>query len=142
MTPKQESEILMQEMLVFAKKMLKEYGEFHPFGGMLATDGRISHVGIDASDEFPSGREQAQELAASFHRRAANGDLRAAAIVTNVAIEPPGKAEKVDAIQIAIDHSENYAVHVFFPYSITPQSGLVVERPFATKGNSFAFRRE
>jgi hypothetical protein len=45
MTPKAECEVLMKEVLAFAEQMLRDYGEFHPFGGTIDRDGGIALVG-------------------------------------------------------------------------------------------------
>jgi len=39
MTPKAECEVLMKEVLAFAERMLRDHGEFHPFGGIIQRDG-------------------------------------------------------------------------------------------------------
>ena len=50
MTPKDESNKLMNSVTPFAKKMLAEYGEFRPFGGYLKTDGAIVDVAANTND--------------------------------------------------------------------------------------------
>ena len=42
---KKDVEALFGELLVFAKLMLRDYGEFHPYGGYMKNDGSIVHVG-------------------------------------------------------------------------------------------------
>ena len=52
-TPKQESESLMDEMLPFAKHMLGNYGEFSPFGGLIKTDEQIILLGAGSGRRAP-----------------------------------------------------------------------------------------
>lgn len=47
MNGKRDAEMLMRELLSFAKQMLDEHGEFHPFGGYMKPSGEIVHVGVD-----------------------------------------------------------------------------------------------
>ncbi|MDO8553694.1 MAG: hypothetical protein Q7S22_02715 [Candidatus Micrarchaeota archaeon] len=127
---------LTHEMLDFAKKMLSKYGEFHPFGGVIKKDGDIAHVGAYAGKEFPLGQNLVDIMLDSFKEDARKEKIKAAAIVANVTITPPGKS-KIDAIRICLDHKDNYSMQVFFPYILTKD--LVVDNPFATKGLRFAF---
>ncbi len=146
-TPKQESESLMDEMLPFAKHLLGSYGEFHPFGGLIKVDEQIILLGPGAGEEFPSRRDLVNVLSDGFRERALTGEIRAAAIVAQVTVPlsgkegEEGKPEKVDAVRISLDHHDGYAVHVFFPYR---KDGTLVTfaEPFAAPGTSFAFRGE
>jgi hypothetical protein len=49
-TPKDDVEKLMNALLPFAEKMLREHGEFYPYGGAMSADGKIFH-----QDERESG---------------------------------------------------------------------------------------
>jgi hypothetical protein len=142
MTPKEECERLMVEMKEFAKQMLRSHGEFHPFGGTIRIDDAIVHASADAGTEFPRGDDLVEILADSFHAEAMAGNIRAAAIVANVRVTPPGQSSATDAIRISLDHVGGYAAHVFFPYRLSDPDALVVEKPFASKGLSFAFSGE
>ncbi len=53
MTPKQESESLMDEMLPFAKHLLGSYGEFPPFGGLIKMDEQMILLGAGAEESGP-----------------------------------------------------------------------------------------
>jgi hypothetical protein len=142
MTPKQECEGLMTEVRLFAERMLREHGEFHPFGGTIQSDGRVALVGADTGDEMPPAGDLINVLTEGFRREVAAGDIRAAALVVNVSVLPPKQQDKVDAIRIALDHRDGYAVRVFFPYHLLADAGLKVEAPFALTGISFAFGGE
>ncbi|PYP55124.1 MAG: hypothetical protein DMD40_14440 [Gemmatimonadetes bacterium] len=48
-SPKQEPELLMNAALPFAEQMLRQQGEFYPYGGLLSIDGSIVHVGAQHS---------------------------------------------------------------------------------------------
>ena len=147
MTPKQESESLMDEMLPFAKHMLDSYGAFPPFGGLIKMDEQIVLLGAGSGDELPPRGNLVDVLSNGFRARALTGEIRAAAIVAQVTVPLSGQGSRwemegeVDAVRISLDHHEGYAVHVFFPYR---KDGTMVTfaKPFASPGTSFAFRGE
>ena len=62
--------------------------------------------------------------------------------MVNVSTVPPKQQDKVDAIRVALDHRDGYAVRVFFPYHLLADSGLRIEPPFALPGISFTFGGE
>jgi hypothetical protein len=138
MSAKKESERLMNDLLPFAEKMLKEHGEFHPFGGAIKSDGSIVHVGASAGEEFPRGKDLVGMLKESFREQARRGEISVAAIVANVSVEPPDSDNKVDAAEVAIDHRDDYAVRVFFPYVIS-EGQVSLGAPFASESERFAF---
>lgn len=117
MSPKEESEYLMNDILPLAERMLSEEGEFHPYGGYICTDGAVVHVAV--SLETTKGTEYVQAMIDDFLDRANQGQLRAVAMVTNVRIQPPGAPEKQDAIQVSLEHASGYWADVFFPYELS-----------------------
>jgi hypothetical protein len=151
MTPKEECEGLMDELIGSAEQLLVREGEFHPFAAILAEDGQVQEVApMPAS---PGGPDLVGWLAASLKTRAAESQqVRAAGIVALVSVERPGTQEAVDAIRIALDHKQGYAAHVFFPYRLRSDQAnageparpreVILDEPFATRGVSFAFRGE
>ncbi len=138
MTPKQDAQLLVDELLPFAKLMLGKFGEFHPFGGKIAPDGSLVHVGAKTEDESGPSQEVIEVLEAGFRSEASSGAIRAAAIVVNVSVKPPGGSGKVDAIEIRIDHKDGYSVSVLFPYAIDA-GNVTTGQPFAFAGVRFAF---
>ena len=143
-TPQQESESLMDEVLPFAKHMLGNYGEFPPFGGLIKTDEQIILLGAGSVEELPPRRDPVDVLSNGFRQRALTGEIRAAAIVAHVMVPQSGKSEgseKVDAVRVSLDHHDGYAVHVFFPYQKEGKR-VTFAKPFASPGTSFAFRGE
>jgi len=74
----------MNELLPFAERMLAQFGEFHPFGGKMLSDGSIVHVGADAGEEHPPGSRLVELMKTVFAKEGAAGAIRCAAIVVNV----------------------------------------------------------
>src|SRR5580698_7631415 len=104
--------------LAFAKKLLKDYGEFYPFGVAMGLDGKIIAVGAGAGDgnDNPPPGELIDLMIVHFKQEAGGGQLRAAAIFYDVLTLPPGQAEKCDAICASLEHQSGEAYDAFAPY--------------------------
>src|SRR5689334_25220904 len=118
----------MNDGIVFAEHMLAEHGEFYPFGRTLTTDGRIQVVGAQASTDHPKSQELIDMLLQAFRTGAQAGEHRAIALFFDVRVQHPGTREKVDAVQVGVEHRDGYCADVFFPYTLergTPRFGAV-----------------
>lgn len=140
MTPKNEAEALMNDLLPFAKQMLQEFGEFHPFGGMMMADGSVKHTGAVTESEYGPPAELIVLLEGALREEAARRTIRVAALVLNVSVPAPGSDRKVDAIEVRLDHMEGFTASVFVPYAMSG-GGLETGAPFASTGDRFAFGR-
>ena len=107
---------LLNVALEFAKKMLKEHGEFYPFGASMGIDGNITMDGAATGREHPPSQELHDLLSESYTQRANTGVLRAAAICADVRVPPPSSDQKTDAIQVGLEHANGEAATVFLPY--------------------------
>jgi hypothetical protein len=138
-TPKEEVEILMNHLLPFAKQMLAKYGEFYPYGGYIALDGKITHVGgqIEGTDH-PKSQRIIDLLREKLEQNTGSGKLKATAVIFDVRIKPPGAEHKTDAIQVCLDHQSGYSAEVLFPYTIT-NGKLLFGKTFAQKGDGKIF---
>ena len=137
MTSKQEAEALMNEMLALAKHMLREHGEFFPYGGYMKPNGEIVHVGAgDSSSDHPKSKELIAILQNSLKKLANEQQCKAIAIVYDVVVSIPESNHKGDAIQICIDHMSNYSAEVFFPYHIDGNE-VKFGKVFAQHGKRF-----
>lgn len=140
--PKEEAEALVNDILPLARRMLAEHGEFHPYGGFMRTSGEIVHVGaVDPHTEHPKAASLIDRLKRDFRRRALAKEIRAAAVVFDVRVSPPGKSDKVDAIQVSVEHDGSYCAEVFFPYSRSSDGELSFGEVFAQAGTRTLFER-
>jgi len=139
MTPKEECEELMRSLLPFARRMLAEYQEFLPYGGTMSPSGEIVHVGASTGEEHPKSATLVEIMENTFRDGAANGKFKVTAIVVDVLIEPPGKTAKQDAVEVRLDHRDGYSVRVVFPYAFSDSGELLVEAPFASRGQNSIF---
>jgi hypothetical protein len=134
MTDKEESEKLMNGILPLAERMLKEYGEFHPYGGYLRPNGELVHVGANDSETvYPKAKDLIYLLRSSFQEMARDGRCKAIAIVFDVKVKLPGSEDESDAVQISLDHAGGYSVDVFLPYQIVDRE-VIYGKTFAQRG--------
>src|SRR5882724_3173357 len=139
MNAKQESEKLMNVMLPLAEKMLRQYGEFYPYGGYMKPDGTIVDVGANDPDtEHPKSKDLIYVLRSSFREMANTNQCKAAAIVFGVAVNLPKSNRKSDAIQVCVEHADGYSAEVFFPYRIS-NNEIVYDETFAQAGKREIF---
>jgi hypothetical protein len=136
MNAKKESEKLMNDVLPLAERMLREYGEFYPYGGYLKPSGEIVHVGANDEDtEYPKSKDLLYVLRDSFSAMAKAGECKATAIVFDVRIDLPVTHKKSDAIQVSLEHADGYSAEVFFPYEIGEDRRVTYGTTFAQEGN-------
>ena len=141
-SPKEQCEALMREVLPLAKRMLTEDGEFYPYGGVINENGSITHVSAKEEEtDHPKSSALIDILNTSFREAAAAQCIKASAVVFDVSIKPPGGTEKVDAIQVNLDHRNDYSVEVLFPYSLS-HGKLLFGPPFAQQGDNRIFNED
>lgn len=131
--PKRESEDLMNAALPFAERMLREEGEFFPYGAALGADGKvISVAGYDGREKPPSA-DIIRLLTQAFVSGGKEGKYRVTALVYDARVKLPGTETKSDAIAVALDHKEGYSVVVYLPYRLEA-SKVVTGELFAQDG--------
>jgi hypothetical protein len=138
-SPKSDCERLMNDALPIAKRMLRERGEFYPYGMTLDVSGKGAVVGATDGGERPKSAPLIEMLRAQFHDGAKAGRYLATALVYDVRVVDPSTGVKSDAMAVELDHRGGYSVIVFIPYSL--RTGDVVEgRLFAQQGKARVFK--
>jgi len=139
MNGKEESEKLLNAVLPLAERMLKQYGEFYPYGGYMTLDGEIVDVGAKHPEtDHPRSKDLIQILQSSFRNMARANKCKAVAIVFDVAVNLPNSSRKSDAIQVRIEHVDGYSAEVFFPYHLI-NNEIVYNATFAQEGQHDIF---
>jgi hypothetical protein len=141
MNPKEDVEQLMNEGFEFAAKVLREHGEFYPFGIVRKADGNIQHVGAADGTEHPPSAALIEILRSTYRQEAQAGRYSATAMFYDVRITPPGKSAKSDAIQVELEHSGGYCADVFFPYTRDSAGNVSFGEIFASKRDLTVFGR-
>jgi hypothetical protein len=140
MSGKDESEKLMNAVLPLAERMLRDHGEFYPYGAYMKPGGEIVHVGAEDEDtDHPKSRDLLYVLRDSFSGMAKAGDCKASAIVFNVVVDVPSTERRSDAIQVCLDHSDGYSAEVFFPYELGDAGRIIYGPTFAQEGRREIF---
>ena len=139
MNAKEESERLMNSVLPLAEKMLRQYGEFYPYGGYMKLDGTIVDVGAEDPDtDRPKSKDLLHVLRSSFRELAGTKQCKAVAIVFAVSMKLPRSNRESDAIQVCVEHAHGYSAEVFFPYQIKNKE-IVYDETFAQAGKREIF---
>ncbi len=139
-SPKEQAEELMNEGIAFAERMLREHGEFFPFGVVRKADGSIQLVGASDGQEQPPSQALINLLNQGFRKGAQAGDYTATAIFYDVLITPPGSPAKSDAVQVGLEHRSGYCVNVFFPYQRSSDGTVQFGELFAGRREATVFR--
>jgi hypothetical protein len=142
MTAKVLVEELMNSLLPVAHQMLAEHREFYPYGGYMDRDGRIYPRRVtDPETDYPKSADMIDALETTFRDLAREGKCGATAIICDVRVKLPGTDTKSDAIQVALEHVDEYSVAVFFPYRFVNDE-LVFGESFACRSERRIFGDE
>lgn len=140
MNGKSDCEKLMNAVLPVAERMLRQFGEFYPYGGYMKPSGEIAHVASgDEEIDHPKSKDLIYVLQDSFSEMAARGACKATAIVFYVRVAPPGTKEPSDAIQVCLEHADGYSAEVFLPYRINGGGHVSFGAMFAQEGKHDIF---
>lgn len=119
--------------------MLREQGEFFPFGAGMKSDGELTSLGADAGKERPSSKELIALLHSYLVQQASDNEIKASGICMDVRVQPPGSDDKSDAICVELEHRDGEAVHVFLPYVVNSAGDVSYGEIFATPGEQVVF---
>jgi hypothetical protein len=123
-------ELLMNEGIKFAGKMLEEYGEFLPYGFVMDLKGEVRPLSaVDGAEPPPPG-EVIDSLNTSFRLGADSKIYRAVGLFVNVKVTPSNGAE-TDAVQVGLEHRDGRSMNVYFPYQRTVSGTVELGELFA-----------
>ena len=135
---KEDVESLMNEGIQLAEQLLREHGEFFPYGYAMQTDGEIQSVAASDGTEHPPSQELIDLLNAGFRKNAESGKYRATALFIDVRVAPEDGA-KVDAVQFGLEHRSGYCVNVYYPYTRSPDGQVQFGEIFASPRKGVVF---
>lgn len=115
-------EALLNALLPFAHQQLEKHSEFFPFGGVILPNLSISFTGIDIKEERPSVERVLEEYNRIFKIEADQAAIIGAGVSVHVIVLDPRTNNKVDAIQIDLEHEKGDSISVFEPY--TRENGI------------------
>lgn len=126
MTGKKQVEVLMNDLLGFAKKMLAEYGEFHPFGGYLKPSGAVVHVGVQSDLDDGDSRREMSSLIQGLKELVVDGGPVGFGTAVDVRLPFPDGG-KGDAIKFFLEHEDGYCAEVFFRYKLDAGEVVILD---------------
>jgi hypothetical protein len=109
-------DVLVNELVPFAKHLLARHGSFFPFGGTISEAGKFEAIISYTGPEVPVNAEVLASLEAGLRRRAQISVIRAAAICLDVNFQVPGATETTSAIQVRLEHQDGRAYSFYLPY--------------------------
>lgn len=111
---RQDYDKLLQALMPFAEQMLKQHGEFFPFGASISTTGEpVMQAGYDGNEQ-PAPEDVVALLVKGMHAEATAGKIRASAICYDGRIVRDGK--KIDAVIVSLEHVSGNATKTCVPY--------------------------
>jgi hypothetical protein len=124
----EESNELLNEVVSYARRMLRRFGEFGPFAFSMKQDGSLS-MEAGFHDGPPDPALMLELLAKGLAEKAQRRRIRAAATAANIALKVPSTEGYSDGVRIEIEHQDGYCVEAFIPYRMTGgQWGGIVPR--------------
>lgn len=105
--------------------LVKQDGEFYPFGAKIDNQGTLTSVGHYDGDEFPLSQTKIDELKKFFEQEVTDQKIRAYAITFDCLAEKDDSSEKTDAIAIECYSKENAQRTIYyFPYRLLTNNEL------------------
>jgi hypothetical protein len=131
--PRADMDTLLAESLRAATYFLTRNAEFFPFAVTLGADGRVRHVQEYTAEEQPDAEALIGLAQEALRELAAEGKVRAVALVSDVRIRRPEAGEQ-DAIRVQLEHARDRPVTCFLPYRL--EGGAVVRGELFAEGGS------
>lgn len=120
MTPEEDVDELLNELVPLVHEQLAAEGGVYPFGAAITAEGDKEIIRVVDDEEDPAELENpVEELIGALEERIAQGGVRLVAIVTDVTVDfEEGRGDE-DAIHFAFEHKDGDAIEVFMPYTRT-----------------------
>lgn len=109
---------VLNAVVTYAKRMLRRYGQFAPFGYRMSTDGDLMLETVAQHDMPPDPPLLLELIQEQLCERAKRGFLAAAATASNIAMDKPSGEGYADAVMVEIEHKGGYCVRAYVPYEI------------------------
>lgn len=116
---REDANEVLNKCVSYAKKMLRRYGSFGPFGYRMNRDGQTALEVVAQHGMPPDPQLLLELLETQLRERVQKGLLLAAATASNITMEAPSKEGFADAVMVDIEHSKGYCMRAYVPYRIT-----------------------
>jgi hypothetical protein len=116
---REDANEVLNACVSYAKRMLRRYGQFGPFGYRMNLDGDVLLEAVAQHDMPPEPPMLLALLYQQLEERAKKGLLIAAGTASNVTMSKALEDGFTDAVMVEIEHRAGYSVQAFVPYKIT-----------------------
>jgi hypothetical protein len=107
---------LLNAAVNYAKRMLRKYGEFGPFGFSLNQQRELVNETVPRKDLPPDPAMLLQLLLDQLTERSSHKEIIAAATAANVTLAKTSEEGFSDALLVEIEHQNGYCIKAFVPY--------------------------
>jgi hypothetical protein len=114
---------LLQFSESFAKRMVADAGEFHPFGATVNNVGKVEALAGHLGNEFPEGHELYEFLQSAVNQLATEKKILAYALVANVNIPTELSSPLPDGIRVHVE-TLGYSRMIYTPYRSLPLKAI------------------
>ncbi|MCC9605765.1 hypothetical protein LOC68_21300 [Blastopirellula sp. JC732] len=112
-----EVTVILRTLADFAQQQLEKHDGFLPFGASIKSNGSLA-LGAGYVDEDGGDPNVILDFVfRGLRKQAMAGEIRSGGYCMDVRVVLPGKTEKVDAIQVCVEHAEGHSIEVFIPYA-------------------------
>ena len=139
MSQKDNFEAMLSFLLEYAQIMLRDEGDFYPFGAGMSPEGDMLAANTETASETPAPHEVIASLHTVLSRQAARGEIDTAGICMDVDIRPPDSEESTAAICVELEHRDGEALEVYLPYSLDEKGTVTYGEMFALPGEQVIF---
>lgn len=113
---KEDSENLLTQVITVAGELLAKNKEIYPIGAVLKEDNQIEFLEAYDGNEFPESQIVIDNINKVLIDGAKNKEYIATALVYMTTSKDPKTGESFDALNVQIDHKDNYSFVAIFPY--------------------------
>ena len=113
---RRDMDALLDQLLAFARDMLRKQGAVYPFGAVTRSDGRMRLVAGSGGATDASTEELMDLIVTGMRRQALAGEIRAAGICYEVHV-PTDDGSTTDAIAVSLEDVIGGNALVFMPYT-------------------------
>ena len=109
---------LLNAAVSYARRMLRRYGEFGPFGFSLDEKRELVNETVPRTDLPPDPAMLLELLHDQLAERSSKKEIIAAATAANVTLGKTSAEGFSDALLVEIEHQSGYCIKAFVPYKI------------------------
>ena len=113
---RRDMDALLDQLLAFAREMLRKQGAVYPFGAVTRSDGRMRLVASSGGATDASTDELMGLVVAGMREQAMAGEIRAAGVCYEVHV-PTDDGSTTDAIAVSLEDMLGGNALVFMPYT-------------------------